>query len=175
MNRFTIIIEPNYQNISEKDKRKIITSTSNSSQGGVGKNRMFNEINHSSNNHAIRSKEKSCGTSINSINNQNSITNAASSKSEKNLQNQNLIKKCEKIIVKTFKNFIQQEEKLIEKLYEQYQTNQEVKNIILEMSIRLKDIEYLIKNQWSILKKFNLQESIYIEESKNLTENEKVI
>lgn len=77
-------------------------------------------------------------------------------------------------MIKTFNNSIQIDEKLIDKLYEQYQTNQEVKNIILEMSIRIKDIEYLIKNQWSILKKFNLQESIYMEESKNLTENEKV-
>ncbi len=77
-------------------------------------------------------------------------------------------------MIKTFHSSIQLDEKLIEKLYEQYQKNQEVKNIILEMSIRLKDIEYLIKNQWTILKKFNLQESIYMEESKNLTENEKV-
>jgi len=92
------------------------------------------------------------------------------------LQKEILIKKYEKIMIKTFKNsFEQDDEKLIDKLYEQYQINQEVKNIILEMSIRLKDIEYLIKNQWSILKKFNLQENIYMEESKNLAENEKVL
>ena len=84
------------------------------------------------------------------------------------------MKKYEKIIIKTFINFIQQEEKLIEKLYEQYQSNQEVRNIVLEMTIRLKDIEYLIKNQWSILKKFNLQENIYLDESRNLSYNERV-
>jgi hypothetical protein len=84
------------------------------------------------------------------------------------------MKKYQKIMIKTFITNIHFDEKLKEKLFEQYQKNQDVRNIILEMAIKLKDNEYLIKNQWSILKKFNLQEIIYIQESKILTESEKI-
>jgi hypothetical protein len=41
------------------------------------------------------------------------------------------------------------------------------------MKIKIKDFDYLIKKQWQALKKFNLQEKIYREESRNLNQLEK--
>jgi hypothetical protein len=84
-------------------------------------------------------------------------------------------KKWERLVVKTYKQKIQIDcEELFEKLQEKYSSEEEVKNIISELKIKIKDHEYLFKKQWQILKKFNLQEKIYREESKNLIISERM-
>jgi hypothetical protein len=83
------------------------------------------------------------------------------------------IKKWEKLIVKTYFQKLNTSDDLYEKMKEKYNEGQEVKTIITEMKSKLKDLELLVRKQWHILKKFNLQEKIYREESKILTENEK--
>ena len=65
-------------------------------------------------------------------------------KKEENTQNNQLIKKYHKIMIKTFITNIHFDEKLKEKLFEQYQKNQEVRNIILEMAIKLKDWQHFL-------------------------------
>ena len=83
------------------------------------------------------------------------------------------IKKWEKLIVKTYFQKLSTTDEVYEKLREKFNEEPEVKTILTEMKSKLKDLELLIKKQWHILKKFNLQEKIYREESKNLTETEK--
>jgi hypothetical protein len=83
------------------------------------------------------------------------------------------IKKWEKLIVKTYFQKLNTSEDLYEKIKERYNEGQEVKTIITDMKSKLKDLELLVRKQWHILKKFNLQEKIYREESRILTENEK--
>ena len=84
-------------------------------------------------------------------------------------------KKWERLIVKTYKQKIQINfDELYDKLQEKFSSEEEVKNIISELKIKIKDLEYLFKKQWQILKKFNLQEKIYREESRNLVESEKM-
>ena len=63
---------------------------------------------------------------------------------------------------------------MYKKLDEKFQSEEEVKNIISELKMKIKDLEYLFRKQWQVLKRFNLQEKIYREESKNLTESEKL-
>ena len=47
-----------------------------------------------------------------------------------------------------------------------------MRSIISEFKIKIKEFEYIVKKQWITLKKFNLQEKIYREESKSLADNE---
>jgi hypothetical protein len=83
-------------------------------------------------------------------------------------------KKWERLIVNTYKiNIKFDSSELNNKLSEKFTSEEEVKNILTELKIKIKDLEYLFKKQWQILKKFNLQERIYREESKNLVEREK--
>jgi hypothetical protein len=83
------------------------------------------------------------------------------------------IKKWEKLIVKTYFQKIGTSDELYEKMKEKYNEGQEVRTIMTEMKSKIRDLEHLIKKQWHILKKFNLQEKIYREESRLLTEIEK--
>ena len=83
------------------------------------------------------------------------------------------IKKWEKLIVKTYFQKLGTTDDLYEKMKEKYNEGQEVRTIITDMKSKLKDLELLVKKQWHILKKFNLQEKIYREESRVLTEIEK--
>lgn len=84
------------------------------------------------------------------------------------------MKKWEKIINKAFNQKLQfEEEGLYEKVNEKFQTDQEVKNIISELYIKIKNCDYFVKKQWLTLKKFNLLEKIYREESLIIIQNEK--
>ncbi len=65
-------------------------------------------------------------------------------------------------------------DKLYQKLQEKFSCDEEVKNIISELKIKIKDLEYMNKKQWQILKKFNLQEKIYREEVRLLNESDKM-
>ena len=84
------------------------------------------------------------------------------------------MKKWEKIINKAFNQKMQYEdESLYAKVNEKFQTDQEVKNIISELYIKIKNCDYFVKKQWLTLKKFNLHEKIYREETKIILANEK--
>ena len=67
-----------------------------------------------------------------------------------------------------------EEESLYEKMEEKFQTDQDIKNIINELYIKIKNCDYFVKKQWFTLKKFNLQEKIHMEESKIIENNEKM-
>lgn len=83
-------------------------------------------------------------------------------------------KKWEKLIINTYNSKMQiDREHLYAKLMDKFSTEEEVKNILTEMKIKLKEFDYIIKKQWQVLKKFNLQENIYREESRSLFQTEK--
>ena len=83
------------------------------------------------------------------------------------------MKKWEKIINKAFNQRIQLEEEcLYDKIFEKFQSDQEIKNIISELYIKLKNCDYLVQKQWYTLKKFNLEEKIHREESEIIISNE---
>lgn len=84
-----------------------------------------------------------------------------------------MMKKWEKVIIKTYFQKLLINDGIYDKILEKYNDEEVVKSIISEMKLKLKDLEYIIKKQWQILKKFNLQEKIYREESKHLSESEK--
>ena len=67
-----------------------------------------------------------------------------------------------------------EEESLYEKMEEKFQTDQDIKNIINELYIKIKNCDYFVKKQWFTLKKFNLQEKIHMEESQIIENNEKI-
>ena len=67
-----------------------------------------------------------------------------------------------------------EEESLYEKMEEKFQTDQDIKNIINELYIKIKNCDYFVKKQWFTLKKYNLQEKIHMEESKIIENNEKI-
>ena len=84
------------------------------------------------------------------------------------------MKKWDKMINKAFEQKINyEEESLYEKMEEKFQTDQDIKNIINELYIKIKNCDYFVKKQWFTLKKFNLQEKIHMEESKIIENNEK--
>ena len=66
-----------------------------------------------------------------------------------------------------------EEESLYEKMEEKFQTDQDIKNIINELYIKIKNCDYFVKKQWFTLKKYNLQEKIHMEESQIIENNEK--
>ena len=69
---------------------------------------------------------------------------------EKNLN------KWEKIITKAYNQKTQSDEEgIYDKIKEKFQTDQEVKNIISELNMKLKNAEYYVKKQWHTLKKYN--------------------
>ena len=85
------------------------------------------------------------------------------------------MKKWDKMINKAFEQkIIFEEESLYEKMEEKFQTDQDIKNIINELYIKIKNCDYFVKKQWFTLKKFNLQEKIHMEESKIIENNEKI-
>jgi len=85
------------------------------------------------------------------------------------------MKKWDKMINKAFEQKINyEEESLYEKMEEKFQTDQDIKNIINELYIKIKNCDYFVKKQWFTLKKFNLQEKIHMEESKIIENNEKI-
>ena len=59
-----------------------------------------------------------------------------------------------------------------EKINDKFQNDQEIKNIINELYIKQKNSQYLFNKQRQILKKFNLQEKIQLEETRIIKENE---
>ena len=59
-----------------------------------------------------------------------------------------------------------------EKINDKFQNDQEIKNIINELYIKQKNSQYLFNKQRQILKKFNLQEKIQLEETRVIKENE---
>ena len=59
-----------------------------------------------------------------------------------------------------------------EKINDKFQNDQEIKNIINELYIKQKNSQYLFNKQRQILKKFNLQEKIQLEETRVRKENE---
>ena len=67
-----------------------------------------------------------------------------------------------------------EEESLYEKMEEKFQTDQDIKNIINELYIKIKNCDYFVKKQWFTLKKYNLQEKIHMEESQIIENNEKI-
>ena len=67
-----------------------------------------------------------------------------------------------------------EEELLYEKMEEKFQTDQDIKNIINELYIKIKNCDYFVKKQWFTLKKYNLQEKIHMEESQIIENNEKI-
>ena len=84
------------------------------------------------------------------------------------------MKKWDKMINKAFEQkIIFEEESLYEKMEEKFQTDQDIKNIINELYIKIKNCDYFVKKQWFTLKKYNLQEKIHMEESKIIENNEK--
>ena len=84
------------------------------------------------------------------------------------------MRKWDRMINKAFNQKITfEEESLYEKLEEKFKIDQDIKNIINELYIKIKNCEYLVKKQWYTLKKFNLQEKIHMEESKIIENNEK--
>ena len=84
------------------------------------------------------------------------------------------MKKWDKMINKAFEQkIIFEEESLYEKMEEKFQTDQDIKNIINELYIKIKNCDYFVKKQWFTLKKFNLQEKIHMEESQIIENNEK--
>ena len=85
------------------------------------------------------------------------------------------MRKWDRMINKAFNQKITfEEESLYEKLEEKFKSDQDIKNIINELYIKIKNCEYLVKKQWYTLKKFNLQEKIHMEESKIIENNEKI-
>ena len=83
------------------------------------------------------------------------------------------MKKWEKIINKAFNQRIQLEEEcLYDKIFEKFKSDQEIKNIISELYIKLKNCDYLVQKQWYSLKKFNLEEKIHCDESEIIILNE---
>jgi hypothetical protein len=82
------------------------------------------------------------------------------------------MKKWEKQIYQTYHKKLTSTD-LFERLLEKLNEEQEVKTIITDMKTKFKDLELLFRKKWHILKKFNLQEKIYREESKILSELEK--
>ena len=85
------------------------------------------------------------------------------------------MRKWDRMINKAFNQKITfEEESLYEKLEEKFKIDQDIKNIINELYIKIKNCEYLVKKQWYTLKKFNLQEKIHMEESKIIENNEKI-
>ncbi len=85
------------------------------------------------------------------------------------------MRKWDRMINKAFDQKITfEEESLYEKLEEKFKSDQDIKNIINELYIKIKNCEYLVKKQWYTLKKFNLQEKIHMEESKIIENNEKI-
>ncbi len=82
-------------------------------------------------------------------------------------------RKWQKIIDKTFITKIDFEENnMEEKINDKFQNDQEIKNIINELYIKQKNSQYLFNKQRQILKKFNLQEKIQLEETRVIKENE---
>ena len=59
-----------------------------------------------------------------------------------------------------------------EKIKDKFQNDQEIRNIINELYIKQKNSQYLFNKQRQILKKFNLQEKIQLEETRIIKENE---
>ena len=85
------------------------------------------------------------------------------------------MRKWDRMINKAFNQKITfEEESLYEKLEEKFKSDQDIKNIINELYIKIKNCEYLVKKQWYTLKKFNLQEKIHMEESKIIENNERI-
>ena len=85
------------------------------------------------------------------------------------------MKKWDKMINKAFEQkIIFEEESLYEKMEEKFQTDQDIKNIINELYIKIKNCDYFVKKQWFTLKKYNLQEKIHMEESQIIENNEKI-
>ena len=85
------------------------------------------------------------------------------------------MKKWDKMINKAFEQKINyEEESLYEKMEEKFQTDQDIKNIINELYIKIKNCDYFVKKQWFTLKKYNLQEKIHMEESQIIENNEKI-
>ena len=85
------------------------------------------------------------------------------------------MRKWDRMINKAFNQKITfEEESLYEKLEEKFKIDQDIKNIINELYIKIKNCEYLVKKQWYTLKKFNLQEKIHMEESKIIENNERI-
>ena len=83
-------------------------------------------------------------------------------------------KKWQKMIDKALVNKIEYEENNIEeKTEEKFKNDQEIKNIINELYIKIKNSQYLFTKQRQTLKKFNIQEKIQREETKIINENEK--
>jgi hypothetical protein len=81
------------------------------------------------------------------------------------------MKKWEKQIYQTYYKKLTSSD-LYERLLEKLDEEQEVKTITNDLKTKLKELELLVRKKWHILKKFNLQEKIYREESKNLSELE---
>ena len=82
-------------------------------------------------------------------------------------------KSSKKIIDKTFTTKIDFEENnMEEKIKDKFQNDQEIRNIINELYIKQKNSQYLFNKQRQILKKFNLQEKIQLEETRIIKENE---
>ena len=82
-------------------------------------------------------------------------------------------RKWQKIIDKTFTTKIDFEENnMEEKIKDKFQNDQEIRNIINELYIKQKNSQYLFNKQRQILKKFNLQEKIQLEETRIIKENE---
>ena len=65
-----------------------------------------------------------------------------------------------------------EEETFEQKLSEKFKESQEIKNIINELYIKNKNLSYLINRLWHTLKKYNLQENTYFEESKIISTKE---
>lgn len=98
---------------------------------------------------------------------------AKDNKDSKHVDEEKSFKKWEKLIVKTyFEKLKISYSDLNLKLEEKYIQDEEVKSIISELKTKIKEFDYLVKKQWQTLKKFNLQEKIYREESKHLIESE---
>ncbi len=98
---------------------------------------------------------------------------AKDNKDSKQIDEEKSFKKWEKLILKTYFEKLKISYSDINlKLEEKYVQDEEVKSIISELKTKIKEFDYLVKKQWQTLKKFNLQEKIYREESKHLIESE---
>lgn len=86
-----------------------------------------------------------------------------------------MLKKLEKKFVNTYFQKLTLPEDHSERILEMYNEHEEVRSIISEMKMKLRDLEYLNRKKWTILKKFNLQQKVHQEESKSLNESERVI
>lgn len=95
-------------------------------------------------------------------------------KSPQEIEREKNLNKWEKIMTRAFNsNTDIDSDYMYEKIKEKFDTDQEVKNIITDLYIKLRNSEYFSAKQKYTLKKFNLQEDIYREENKLILENER--